>query len=89
MKGKIKTSILIDEDIWETFKAKASSKKGLRGISKAVEEALEEELSEKAVTEALENMCTRKPTDLQVKPIKPKTTTSAGKVISEMREQAV
>ena len=88
MKGKIKTSIIIDEDIWETFKVKASSKKGLKGISKAVEEALEEELSEKTVTEALENMHTRKPTDLQVNPIKPKIATSAGKVISELREQA-
>jgi hypothetical protein len=27
MTGKIKTSILIEEDIWEMFKAKASSKK--------------------------------------------------------------
>ncbi len=89
MKGKIKTSIMIDENIWEIFKSKASAKKGLKGISKAVEEALEEELSEKAVTEALENMCPRRPTDLQVKPIKPKIATSAGKVISELREQAV
>jgi hypothetical protein len=89
MKGKIKTSILIDRDIWETFKAKASSRKGLKGISKAVEEALEEELSEKAVTEALENMHPRRPSDIEVKPIKPRIATSAGKVISELREQAV
>lgn len=88
MKGKIKTSILIDEDIWETFKAKASSKKGLKGISKAVEEALEEELSEKTVTEALENMHPRRLSDLEVKPIKPKIATSAGKTISQLREQA-
>jgi hypothetical protein len=89
MRGKIKTSIMIDEDIWETFKVKASSKKGLRGISRAVEEALEEELGEKVVTEALENMHPRRPSDLQVRPVKPKIATSAGKVISELREQAV
>jgi hypothetical protein len=89
MRGKIKTSIMIDEDIWETFKVKASSKKGLKGISKAVEEALEEELSEKVVTEALESMCPVRPPDLEVKPAKPKIATSAGKVISELREQAV
>jgi hypothetical protein len=89
MRGKIKTSIMIDEDIWETFKVKASSKKGSKGVSRAVEDALEEELSEKVVTEALENMCPRRPSDLEVKPIKPKTATSAGKVISELREQAV
>jgi hypothetical protein len=89
MRGKIKTSIMIDEDIWETFKVKASSRKGLRGISRAVEEALEEELSEKVVAEALENMQPRRPSDLQVRPVKPKIATSAGKVISELREQAV
>lgn len=89
MRGKIKTSILIDEDIWEAFKVKASSRKGLKGISRAVEDALEEELSEKVVTESLENMCPRKLSDLEVKPIKPKIATSAGKVISELREQAV
>jgi hypothetical protein len=87
MTVKIKTSILIDEDIWENFKAKASSNKGLKGISKAVEEALEEELSEKIVTQVLENMYSRKPTELQVTPIKPKIATSAGKVIRELREQ--
>jgi hypothetical protein len=89
MKGKIKTSIMIDEDLWETFKVKASSEKGLKGVSRAVEEALEEELSEQVVTEALENMCSRRSSDLEVKPVKPKIATSAGKVISELREQAV
>jgi hypothetical protein len=89
MRGKIKTSIMIDEDIWETFKVKASSKKGLRGISRAVEAALEEEIGEKVVAEALENMQPRRPSDLEVKPVKPKIATSAGKVISELREQAV
>ncbi|MEM4733613.1 MAG: hypothetical protein QXD70_03690 [Candidatus Bathyarchaeia archaeon] len=89
MKGKIKRSIMIDDDIWETFKVKASSKRGSKGVSRAVEEALEEELSEKVVTEALENMCPRRPSDLEIKPIKPKVATSAGKVISEFRAQAV
>lgn len=88
MKGKIKTSIMIDEDLWEMFKVKASSKSGLKGVSKAVEEALEEELSEQVVTEALENMFSRTSTDVDVKPVKPKVATSAGKVISELRGQA-
>lgn len=89
MKRKIKTSIMIDEDLWKTFKVKASSKKGLKGVSEAVEEALEEELSEQVVAEGLENMRSRRPSDLEVKPVKPKIATSAGKVISELREQAV
>lgn len=88
MKGKIKTSILIDRDLWEAFKVKTSSKQGLRGVSKAVEEALEEGLIEKAVIETLDNMCTKKPRELQVKPVKPNTPTSAGKVISELRAHA-
>ena len=83
--GKIKTSIMIDSDVWEMFKIQASSKRGLKGISQAVEEALEEELSEKTVAQTLSNMCTRKTADIQIKPVKPKIPTSAGKVIREMR----
>lgn len=83
--GKIKTSIMIDADVWGEFKILASSKRGLKGVSEAVEEALEEELSERSVAEALAKMAGKKVRDLQVKPVKPKTVTSAGKTISEMR----
>jgi hypothetical protein len=89
MKGKIKTSIVIDGDLWEMFKVKVSSKGGLKGVSMAVEEALEEELSEQVVAEALERMFSRKSTDLEVRPVRPKVATSAGKIISELREQTV
>ncbi len=85
MAGKIKTSIMIDADVWEEFKILVSSKRGIKGISEAVEEALEEELSEKTVAEALVKMSCKKIRDLQVKPVKPKTATSSGKTISEMR----
>jgi len=80
---------MIDEDLWEMFKAKASSKKGLKGVSRAVEEALGEELSEQVVTEALEKMSPGGLVELEVRPVKPKIATSAGKVIRELREQAV
>jgi len=53
MTGKIKTSIMIDSEVWEEFKVLAASKKGLKGISKVVEEALKEELGKKTVAEAL------------------------------------
>lgn len=89
MKRRIKTSIMVDKDLWETFKAKAFSKKGLKGVSRAVEEALEEEISEQVVTEALEKMCSGGLAGLEVRPVKPKIATSAEKVISELREQAV
>jgi len=89
MTGKIKTSIMIDEGLWEMVRAKAFSKRGLRSLSRAVEEALEEELSEKVLTESLEKMCSGRSADLEMKPVKPKVATSAGKVISELREKAV
>ena len=88
MKGKTKTSITIDEDLWRTFKAKAAEERGLKGVSEAVEESLREELSEKIVAEALEEMCTTESTALEVKPVKPRVETSAGEVIREMRDQA-
>ena len=89
MKQKVKTSILIDEGLWEMFKVKASSKRGLKGVSGAVEDALEEDLSERVVAEALEKMCSETSKELEVRPVRPKVATSAGKVISELREQAV
>jgi len=85
MARKVKTSIMIDADVWEEFKVLASTRRGLKGISEAVEEALEEELSERAVAEALAKMDGKKIRDLQVKPVKPKIATSAGKAIAEMR----
>ena len=88
MTGKIKTSIMIDADVWEEFKIFASKKRGLKGISEAVEEALEEELSEKTAAEALAQMDGKKIRDLQVKQVKPKIATSAGKIIAEMRAEA-
>ena len=88
MKGKTKTSITIDEDLWRMFKAKAAEERGLKGVSEAVEESLREELSEKIVAEALEEMCTTESTALEVRPVKPRVETSAGEVFREMRDQA-
>jgi len=72
MRGKIKTSIMIDEDIWEMFKVKASSKRRLKGMSQAVEEALEKMFSGASP-------------ELEVSPVKPRVATSAGKVVSGLR----
>lgn len=87
MTGKIKTSILIDEDLWKKFKLKANVEKSLKGVSKAVEEALEEELSDFVVAKALENMAVTVKA-FEVLPIQPKTKTSAGKVVRELRDSA-
>ncbi|MEM2104474.1 MAG: hypothetical protein QXR63_06050 [Candidatus Bathyarchaeia archaeon] len=89
MTGKIKTSILIDKDLWKKFKLKANVEEGLKGVSKAVEEALEEELSDLTVAKALENMTSETIRTIEVSPIRPKVKTSAGKIVRELRDSAV
>lgn len=84
--GKIKTSIVIDGKLWKRFKLKTSVERGLKGVSRAVEEALEEELSELIIAKALENMAPTKPRILGVIPVKPKMKTAAGEVVRELRE---
>ncbi|MBS7636762.1 hypothetical protein KEJ37_05450 [Candidatus Bathyarchaeota archaeon] len=86
MTDKIKTSILIDKDLWKKFKLKANVEEGLKGVSKAVEEALEEELSDLIVVKALENMISAPAGAIEVSPIQPKVKTSAGKTIRELRD---
>ena len=86
--SKIKTSILIDKDLWKKFKLKANVEEGLKGVSKAVEEALKEELSDLAVAKALENMISATVRTIEVSPIQPKVKTSAGKVVRELRDSA-
>jgi len=36
--GKVKTSIVVDRDLWEKFKAKVGVERGLRKLSEAVED---------------------------------------------------
>ena len=86
--GKIKTSILIDENLWKKFKIKANVEDGLKGVSKAVEEALEEELSDSTVAKALENMVPATLRTIEVVPVQPKVKTSSGKVVRELRDSA-
>jgi hypothetical protein len=88
MNSKIKTSILIDEELWRKIKLEATVEGGLKGVSKLVEEALEEELSELAVAKALENMAPTGTRTLAVTPVKPKVKASAGEVIRKLRESA-
>ncbi len=85
MGAKIKTSILIDEELWKRFKLKVGAERGMRAMSKAVEEALEDELAETLVLRELEKMSAGMAISLDVKPVKPKVETSAGDVVSEMR----
>lgn len=88
MTSKIKTSILIDEELWRKIKLEATAEGGLKGVSKFVEEALEEELSELTVAKALENLAPTGIRALEVTPIKPKVKTSSGEVIRKLRDSA-
>ncbi len=85
MGAKIKTSILIDEELWRRFKLKVGAERGMRAMSRAVEEALEDELAETLVLRELERMSAGITIGLDVKPVKPKVETSAGDVVREMR----
>jgi len=60
----------------------------LREISRAVEEALKEEMSEMTVIEALERMISTKTWAPKVIAVKPKVKTLAEETIREMRESA-
>jgi metal-responsive CopG/Arc/MetJ family transcriptional regulator len=48
MVRKKKISIIIDRDLWERFKTKVISEKGLKELSKTIEEAIKEKLCENA-----------------------------------------
>ena len=84
--GKIKTSIVIDEDLWKKFREKITLERGLRELSKAVEEAIEEELVEEIVLRGLEEELGEITRYTSIEPIKPRVRTRAEEVVREMRE---
>jgi len=87
MEGKVKTSIVINRELWEELKSKVGSEKGLKMLSKVVEEAIEDELCELIIVKALSKMLKpEKKIPLTIVAIKPKVPTNAGKVVREMRE---
>lgn len=53
MKDKVKTSIMISRELWEHSRSKVGSERGLRSLSQAVEEAIEEGIGENLVIKAL------------------------------------
>lgn len=82
---KVKTSIVIDRRIWEEFKSRVARERGLRMLSKAVEEALEEEMVDFMVVEALKELMGFEEAPLAISPVKPKASTSSGKTVRELR----
>jgi len=87
MKDEVKTSIVVDRRLREEFKLKVSGEKGLKKLSKAVEEAIKEEVSELLIAKALKEMFgSKKKIPLSIVPIEPHTSTDAGKVVREIRD---
>ncbi len=89
--GTIKTTITIDEEVWNQLKRTISSKyRNLRKLSTAVEEAIKTFNTSEVLNEfsALLNINTSTyPSNKEVKERRPKLETSAGKTIREMRDE--
>jgi hypothetical protein len=84
MSEKVKTSLFIKRALWEEFKLKIGSRVGVRALSRAVEELIEDEVAELVVAEELSKMVAASRL-IEVKPVKPKVPTDAGKAIRELR----
>ena len=80
----MKTSLLINRELWGEFKLKVGSRVGLRALSRAVEELLEEGVAERVVAEELSKML-KVPAPLEVKPVKPRVPTDARRGVKELR----
>ena len=66
---------------------KVGSERGLNMLSRVVEEAIEEEVSELLVVRALEEMLgSGREVPLTIVPVKLRVTTDAGRVVREMRD---
>ena len=83
---KIKTSVTIDRKLWEELKLKVGSRGGLKALSRAVEEAIEEEVADLLIIEALEREVKIEELPLTISPVKPRVATDAGKSVRELRE---
>jgi len=82
---RVKTSLLIEEALWRLFKARVVRERGVRELSRAVEEAIKEELCDLEIAEGLAKLVGREPTPIEVEPVKPLVKTSAGRAVREMR----
>ena len=87
MGDKVKTTIVVDRELWEEFRSKVAAGRGLKALSSAVEEAIEEEVCEKLLIKALgEFRELGEELPLVVTPVKPKVKTDAGEAVRELRE---
>jgi len=85
MGDRVKTSLLVNRELWEEFKLRVSTWVKLRALSRAVEELLEEGVAERVVAEELSKML-KVPAPLEVKPVKPRVPTDARREVRELRK---
>jgi hypothetical protein len=83
--NRIKTTIVIDRELWSKFKARLLEE-GVEEVSRVIEEIVKEELLEDYVLEAIRELLDTEP-PLEVKPVKPLVETSAGRVVRELRNE--
>jgi ferredoxin-fold anticodon binding domain-containing protein len=83
MGRKIKTTIVIDKDLWSKFKAKLLEE-GVDEVSSVIEEMIREELVDKVV-DNLNELIGGELIQV-VEPVKPLAETAAEKVVRELRE---
>lgn len=89
MSKKVKTSIVVDKTVWERFRDRVGREKGLRALSRAVEEALEDAACEGLVIDSLREILDSEEQPLTITPVRPKVATDAGKTVRELRESRV
>ncbi len=83
MGEKVKTTIVVDRDLWSKFKARLLEE-GVDEVSGVIEELIKEELMlgiDSALVRLIENELIQ-----VVEPVKPSTKTSAEEVVRELRE---
>lgn len=85
MINRVKTTIVIDRELWNRFKARLLEE-GVEEVSRAIEEVIREELSEDYIADAIRELLGTTP-PIEVKPIKPLVETSAGRVVRELRNE--
>jgi len=86
---KVKTSIVVDRELWERFRERVGRERGLRALSQAVEEALEDVACEDLLINSLKEILDSEEQSLSVTPVRPKVATDAGKAVRELRESRI
>jgi len=83
--NKVKTTIVIDRELWTRFKARILEE-GLEEVSRVIEEIIREEVLEDYVVSAIRELM-GKESLLEVKPVKPLIETDAGRAVREIRDE--